>query len=271
MKRRTIYYTDELNDDFAGTNIVTKETPADYRYVRKNPLWHAAAFLLYHVVARPFAFAWAKLRYGLRVVGREKLRAARGKGVFLFGNHTLVAGDAFHPNLVTPGRRTYIVTGADAVSVHVNLGDENERDMLAQLGRVAESADNWGMPLLAMMYGRGPNIRNSYDPAVVAHCARVGVELGADVVKVPYTGDVDSFARVVDSCCVPVVIAGGPKTDTTREFLQMVYDSLQAGGAGLSVGRNIFQHPRRVLLLQALRGVVHENWTVAQALEVVGE
>ena len=161
--------------------------------------------------------------------------------------------------------------GADAVSVHVNLGDENERDMLAQLGRVAESADNWGMPLLAIMYGRGPNIRNSYDPAVVAHCARVGVELGADVVKVPYTGDVDSFARVVDSCCVPVVIAGGPKTDTTREFLQMVYDSLQAGGAGLSVGRNIFQHPRRVLLLQALRGVVHENWTVAQALEVVGE
>lgn len=79
MKRRTIYYTDELNDDFAGTNIVTKETPADYRYVRKNPLWHAAAFLLYHVVARPFAFAWAKLRYGLRVVGRRSCapRAAR--------------------------------------------------------------------------------------------------------------------------------------------------------------------------------------------------
>lgn len=128
MKRRTIYYTDELNDDFAGTNIVTKETPADYRYVRKNPLWHAAAFLLYHVVARPFAFAWAKLRYGLRVVGREKLRAARGKGVFLFGNHTLMAGDAFHPNLVTPGRRTYIVTGADAVSVR------GLRNVVAMLG-----------------------------------------------------------------------------------------------------------------------------------------
>ena len=63
MKRRTIYYTDELNDDFAGTNIVTKETPADYRYVRKNPLWHAAAFLLYHVVARPFAFV---VRQGMK-------------------------------------------------------------------------------------------------------------------------------------------------------------------------------------------------------------
>ncbi|MCH5277891.1 MAG: class I fructose-bisphosphate aldolase family protein [Desulfovibrionaceae bacterium] len=161
--------------------------------------------------------------------------------------------------------------GADAVSVHVNLGDENEREMLAQLGRTAESAEHWGMPLLAMMYGRGPNIRNGYDPAVVAHCARVGVELGADVVKVPYTGDMDSFGHVVNACCVPVVIAGGPKTDSTREFLRMVYDSLQAGGAGLSVGRNIFQHPRRVPLLQALRGIVHENWTVEQALDVVGE
>ena len=57
-----------------------------------------------------------------------------------------------------------IKLGADGVSVHVNLGDENERDMLAQLGRVAEDAQNWGMPLIAMVYGRGPNIRNSFDP-----------------------------------------------------------------------------------------------------------
>lgn len=161
--------------------------------------------------------------------------------------------------------------GADAVSVHVNLGDENERDMLAQLGQVAESANSWGVPLLAMMYGRGPNISNSYDATIVAHCARVGVELGADVVKVPYTGDIDSFARVVDSCCVPVVIAGGPKMESTQDFLQMVYDSLQAGGAGLSVGRNVFQHPRRVQLLQALRGLVHENWSVEQSLALIGE
>jgi len=161
--------------------------------------------------------------------------------------------------------------GADAVSVHVNLGDENEREMLGQLGMVADSAAQWGMPLLAMMYGRGPNISNSFDPAVVAHCARVGVELGADVVKVPYTGDMDSFNHVVESCCVPVVIAGGPKMDSTHDFLSMVHESLQAGGAGLSVGRNVFQHPRRVLLLKALRGIVHEGWTVEQAVAVVEE
>lgn len=159
--------------------------------------------------------------------------------------------------------------GADAVSVHVNLGDENEREMLEQMGRISAAAENWGMPLLAMMYARGPRIQNSFDPTVVAHCARVGVELGADVVKVPYTGDMDSFAHVVDSCCVPVVIAGGEKMDATEDFLQVVFDSLRAGGSGLSVGRNVFQHPHRIELLRALRGIVHENWSVAEALAYI--
>jgi DhnA family fructose-bisphosphate aldolase class Ia len=98
------------------------------------------------------------------------------------------------------------------------------------------------MPVLAMVYARGPKIGNEYDPGVVAHCARVGEELGADVVKVVYTGDPDSFSTVVDGCCIPVVIAGGPKMDTDRALVKMVYDSLEAGGAGLSIGRNIFQH-----------------------------
>ena len=160
--------------------------------------------------------------------------------------------------------------GADAVSVHVNLGDERESDMLSQMGEVSEVADRWGMPLLAMMYGRGPKISNSYDGDLVAHCARVGVELGADIVKVPYTGDIDSFAKVVAGCCVPIVIAGGAKMESTKDVLQMVHDSLKAGGAGLSVGRNVFQHPHRKDLLRALRGIVHESWNMKEALDFMG-
>jgi len=159
--------------------------------------------------------------------------------------------------------------GADGVSVHVNLGDTNEREMLADLGRVARSADEWGMPLLAMVYARGPRVDNEFDPAVVAHCARVGVELGADVVKGPYTGGMESFSDEVSACCIPVVIAGGPRTESTRQFLEMVDNSLKAGGSGLSVGRNVFQHPRRTRLVQALRGLVHENMPLEQALALV--
>jgi class I fructose-bisphosphate aldolase len=164
-----------------------------------------------------------------------------------------------------------ITLGADAVSVHVNLGDDNERDMLSDFGAVSTSCAKWGMPLLAMIYARGPKVANGYDPKLIAHCARVGVELGADIVKVPYTGDIDSFAEVVQACCVPVVIAGGERMESTAEFLQMAHDSLLAGGAGLSVGRNVFQHPRRVELVRAVRALVHENGTVEQALAALGE
>ena len=143
--------------------------------------------------------------------------------------------------------------------------------MLADLGRVAAACDDWHMPLLAMMYARGPAIKNGFAPDVVAHCARVGVELGADIVKVPYTGDMESFSDVVSSCCVPVVIAGGERMDSTRDVLQMVHDAIKAGGAGISMGRNVFQHPNRIQLVRALRAIVHENATVEEALAIVGE
>ena len=159
--------------------------------------------------------------------------------------------------------------GADGVSVHVNLGDEDEGRMLADLGRVASEADAWGMPVLAMIYARGPKVSNEYAPELVAHCARVGAELGADIVKVAYTGDMASFADAIAGCRVPVVIAGGPKLDSTEAFLKMVQDSLKAGAAGLSVGRNIFQHPDPTVLCRALTGLVHNGWSLEQALAEV--
>lgn len=162
--------------------------------------------------------------------------------------------------------------GADCVSVHVNLGDPNERLMLADLGRIAASCDDWGLPLLAMMYARGPQIASSTSEKMVAHCARVAVELGADIVKLAYPGSTESFAKVVEAACgVPLVIAGGEFMNSTRQILQMVHDSILAGGAGISFGRNVFQHPRRVALVTALRAIVHEDASVEEALSLVGE
>lgn len=176
-----------------------------------------------------------------------------------------------------PNAKTLVATveeairlGADAVSVHVNLGDENERVMLEDLGQVSSTAAAWGIPVLAMMYARGPKIPDEFDPGVVAHCARVGMELGADLVKVPYTGDMDSFQRVVEACCIPVVIAGGPKMNNVREVLQMVEDSLNAGASGLSMGRNIFQDEDPKGLLKVLHGIVHDNLSVDRGMEILG-
>jgi len=157
--------------------------------------------------------------------------------------------------------------GADCLSVHVNLGDEAEARMLCDFGHVTSMAAQWGIPVLAMVYARGPKIPNQYDKEIIKHCARVGVELGADVVKVCYTGDPDSFSEVAEACCVPVVIAGGEKMDNARDIIKMAHDSVLAGGRGLSIGRNIFQaaDPRR--LVATLKGVVHDDWEMDQALD----
>ncbi len=179
---------------------------------------------------------------------------------------------------LTPNSKALVTTveegirlGADCISIHVNLGDPDESRMLADLGRVAESCEQWGMPLLAMIYARGPKISNPFDADIVAHCARVGAELGADIVKVPYTGSVESFRKVTSGCVVPVVIAGGERVDSTEKLLRIVKESVDAGGAGLSVGRNVFQHPKRVRLVQVLRGIVHEGKSIEDALAMMEE
>jgi predicted phospho-2-dehydro-3-deoxyheptonate aldolase len=160
--------------------------------------------------------------------------------------------------------------GADAVSVHVNVGAQDECIMIATLGRVADECDQYGMPLLAMMYPRGPKIPNEHDATAVAHAARIGAELGADIIKTNYTGEPETFKRVLEGCPAPVIIAGGPKVETTRETLQMVYDSMKAGAAGLSIGRNVFQHKNPTLMVKALVAIVHEGATVERALKILG-
>jgi fructose-bisphosphate aldolase/2-amino-3,7-dideoxy-D-threo-hept-6-ulosonate synthase len=161
--------------------------------------------------------------------------------------------------------------GADAVSVHVNVGAPQEDKMLENLGKVADDCDKYGIPLLAMMYPRGKKIKNEHAADVVAHAARLGAELGADIVKTNYTGDIETFKDTVQGCQVPVIIAGGPKAETTQEVLQAAYDSIKAGGCGLSFGRNVFQHKNPTLMVKALTAIVHHGASVEKALKIVGE
>ena len=162
-----------------------------------------------------------------------------------------------------------IKLGADAVSIHINLGAETDKEMLAQLGFVSEQCMEWQMPLVAMMYTRGPKIKNEYDVKNVKLAARVGAELGADIVKVPYTGSVKSFTEVVNGCPVPVVIAGGPKMESDRDIFEMVDGALKAGARGLSIGRNAFQHKNPEKIVGALCKMVHEGASVKDAIEML--
>ncbi len=159
--------------------------------------------------------------------------------------------------------------GADAVSMHVNVGAENEAEMLEALGMTTMVCEEWNMPLLAMMYPRGKKVKSEHDPEVVRHVARVGAELGADLIKTNYTGDPDSFKEVIRSCPVPVIIAGGPKANTDAEVLEMVEDAISAGASGVSIGRNVFQHKSPTNMTKALSKVVHEGVSANEAMEML--
>ncbi|MCL2134859.1 MAG: 2-amino-3,7-dideoxy-D-threo-hept-6-ulosonate synthase [Candidatus Bathyarchaeota archaeon] len=161
--------------------------------------------------------------------------------------------------------------GADAVSVHVNVGAQDEDKMLSTLGKIANECDKFGLPLLAMMYPRGPKIANEHALEAVAHAARLGAELGADIIKTNYTGTIDSFKQVTESCPVPVLIAGGQKCKTIEEILQITNDALKAGAAGLSMGRNIFQWDNQALIVKALSAIIHKGASTEQAQKILGE
>ncbi|MDI6641484.1 MAG: 2-amino-3,7-dideoxy-D-threo-hept-6-ulosonate synthase [Elusimicrobiota bacterium] len=159
--------------------------------------------------------------------------------------------------------------GADAVSVHVNLGAHDEHEMIRELGRIGKECQEWGMPLISMMYTRGEKIDDQFNVKYVKHAARVGAELGSDLVKVNYTGSAETFAEVVNGCPVPVLIAGGEKTETELDLFKMVEGSLKAGGKGVSIGRNVFQHENPILIIKAISAMVHQGASVEDAMQIL--
>jgi len=161
--------------------------------------------------------------------------------------------------------------GADAVSMHINVGSETEGEQFEALGTLSDQCGLHGVPLVAMMYPRGTKVVSEHDPSAVAHASRIGAELGADVVKTNYTGSVDSFRDVVRACPVPVVIAGGPRMDSAKGFLEMVSDAMLAGSRGVSIGRNVFQHASPKLMTRALCMIVHEGSGVEEAFSALGD
>jgi class I fructose-bisphosphate aldolase/fructose-bisphosphate aldolase/2-amino-3,7-dideoxy-D-threo-hept-6-ulosonate synthase len=158
--------------------------------------------------------------------------------------------------------------GADGVSIHINIGSFDEPDMLADFGRIAVDCSYWGMPLIAMMYPRGRNVENDKSLEAVKLAARVGAELGADFVKTNYTGDPDSFAKVVEGCPAPILIAGGSKL-TEKEMFETIEGAMQAGAKGLSIGRNVFQHQNPRAFVKAACAIVHDNRTAKEAMEML--
>jgi 2-amino-4,5-dihydroxy-6-oxo-7-(phosphonooxy)heptanoate synthase len=147
--------------------------------------------------------------------------------------------------------------GADAVSVHVNMGAREEHHQISDMAQVSEACDRWNMPLLAMMYPRGPQIINPRDPQLLAHAATLAADLGADVVKLPFAESVDAMADVVRGCPIPVVTAGGARHQSPELTLEYVENVLRSRAAGIAMGRNIFQADDPAAISRKIADLIH--------------
>ena len=145
------------------------------------------------------------------------------------------------------------------------IGGEEEGESLETLSEIALSCREWNVPLLAEMLP-APEIQNKYDLEYIRVAARVGAELGADMIKTYYTGSIETFRKVVEGCPVPIVIAGGPRMDNERKVLEMVEGAIKAGAVGVAFGRNIWQHKNPSGMIRAIGRIVYENATVDEAL-----
>lgn len=184
----------------------------------------------------------------------------------LTGGFTILGG-GFEEEMIT-SPETAVRYGAAAAAVTVKFGHAREGDFIRQASNAADSCEQWGLPLIIEAMARRKDMKAT-DPMGVKLASRAAAEIGADVVKTYYTGDPDSFAEVVSGCLVPVVVLGGAKTDRLEDVFQDVFYSLQAGGSGIAIGRNIWQHSNTQAVIESMAGMVHEGWSVSQALNNV--
>lgn len=176
------------------------------------------------------------------------------------GAVTVVGEDLANESLTTSVKEI-IRLNASAASMSVFAGTKYENKSLTNLAKLVDDCEDYGIPVMAVTsVGRELEKREARYLALVA---RVSAEIGARVVKTYYCKD--NFEKVIEGCPVPVVIAGGPKTETQREVFDFVYDGMQKGAIGVNLGRNIWQTQYPVAAMRAIRSIVHENYTPKEA------
>lgn len=172
-----------------------------------------------------------------------------------------------HTSQLIYGVEEALRLGADAVIVNAGPGKGVEETTLPQLATIARQCDIWGLPLIGEISPGGfdsdPGIRTL---ANIQLGARIASELGVDIIKTIYQ---PGFQAVTGTCFVPVVVLGGAKTDDEQSFLVAIKDALEAGAAGVAIGRNVWGHPRPEKMAAALAALIHENASVADALAII--
>ncbi len=127
---------------------------------------------------------------------------------------------------------------ADAVAVSVFFGRSGDIEIYRWLASLIDGAARYGMPVVAEMMPPGDKF---YDAQAIAHAARIGMEIGADIIKTNYCGDVESFREITAAAPVPIIVAGGPGKGSDDDTINLVRDVVAGGAAGVAIGRRVWQ------------------------------
>jgi len=161
-----------------------------------------------------------------------------------------------------------IKLGASAVGYTIFVGSPMEPEILHEFSKIVESAHDYGVPVIGWMYARGPTVKNELDKDILAYGARMGLELGADFLKLKYNNDPESYRWVV-KCAgrSRVLVSGGDKIEELA-FLKEAEEVMKLGVTGMAIGRNIWQHDKPLALTAALQKIIHEGKSAQEAIKL---
>lgn len=176
---------------------------------------------------------------------------------------TSIVGEDLSNETITTSMEEAVRLNAAAVALSIFVGTVHEHQTLSNLSTLVDLGNDYGIPVLAVTaVGKELGKR---DVRFLSLSCRIAAELGASFVKTYYC---DDFEKVIESCPVPVVIAGGPKLETELDALKLAHDAIQKGAVGVDMGRNIWQSEHPVAMIKSVRAVVHKKASPEEALEV---
>ena len=178
------------------------------------------------------------------------------------GGTSIIGKDLSNEKIVTSVKDA-IRLNVSALAMSIFIGAPYEHESLVSLGNLVNEGEEYGLPVLAVT-AVGKELEKR-DARYLGLACRIAAEFGAHLVKTYYC---DKFEKVVKSCPVPIIIAGGPKLATELDALKLTYDAIQAGAAGVDMGRNIWQSDHPVAMIKAVKAIVHQNVTVKEAHEI---
>lgn len=178
------------------------------------------------------------------------------------GGASIIGKDLSNEKITTSVKEA-IRLNATALALSIFVGAPYEHESLVNLGKLVDEGEEYGIPVLAVT-AVGKELEKR-DARYLSLSCRIAAEFGAHIVKTYYC---ENFEKVVNSCPVPVIIAGGPKLDSELDALQLTYDALHAGAVGVDMGRNIWQSDYPVPMIKAVRALVHQRVTVKEAHEI---